>query len=367
MKLLMTASVWEHIKHFHLPYLFRFRQLGWKIHVGCAGIPEQYPLIDNTINLPFEKDILSVANFHAMQLLKKNILAEKYDLIITHTTLAAFFTRLAIKDLKNRPPLVDVMHGYLFDETSSIITKTIYRTAEKIVAPQTDLLLTMNQWDFEFAQRNHLGKRIELIPGMGVDFSKLDKTSKQNGEDLRISLGIPQSATVLIYVAEFSPRKRQHVLIEAMKSLPQDVILVLCGRGETLRSCWEYAKKIGVENRVKFPGYVKNIEIWYSMANISVTPSRIEGLPFNVMEAMYMGLPVIASKIKGHTDLIRDGINGCLFDNDLPGKVVQLIENPALCSQLGIQAKESVKEYDLEVVLPLVMEKYLSLVCLVNK
>lgn len=364
MKLLMTASVWEHIRHFHLPYLKQFRQLGWEVHVGCADIPENAPVISNAINLSFEKKIFSAGNFRAMHMLRKDILKEKYDLVITHTTLAAFFTRLALKGINKRPPLIDVMHGYLFDEESAYTTRSLYLMAEKMTAAQTDLLLTMNGWDFEFAQKNRLGKRIEIIPGMGVDFSKLNRCTRESGQKQRDALGIPQDATVLIYVAEFSDRKRQHVLIEAMKSMPRNVILVLCGRGDTLSTCKILAQNAGVDDRIVFSGYVNDIGNWYSMADISVTPSRIEGLPFNVMEAMHMGLPVIASRIKGHADLIRDGVNGYLFENDydLHDRVMRLVNSPTLRRELGIKARESVRRYDQEAVLPVVMEKYLSIV-----
>lgn len=360
MKLLMTASVWEHIRHFHLPYLNCFHQLGWEIHVGCAGIPEEFPIIDNLINLPFEKSVFSVANFRAMYMLRKLIRTEKYDLIITHTTLAAFFTRIAVKKLNVRPRLVNVMHGYLFDDETSFTAKFLYCMAEKITAPETDLLLTMNQWDFDFAQRSKLSKRIESIPGMGVDYAKLNNYPEESRESLRVSMGIPLNSMVLIYVAEFSERKRQHILIKAMTRLPKEIVLVLCGRGDTLLKCQVLAHKLGVEDRVKFPGYVNNIESWYAMADVSVSSSRIEGLPFNIMEAMYMGLPVIASKIKGHTDLIIDGVNGFLFEDDFSDKVMQMFENPMLGKVIGMRGRESVIKYDLDTVIPQVMRKYLS-------
>ena len=73
----MTASVWRHIRSFHLPYLARFRQLGWETHVGCAGIPADTPHVDAPIELPFEKRMTSPANLRAMGLMKRRIRAER--------------------------------------------------------------------------------------------------------------------------------------------------------------------------------------------------------------------------------------------------------------------------------------------------
>lgn len=73
-----------------------------------------------------------------------------------------------------RPPVINMVHGYLFDDETPAWKRTILESAERLTAGQTDLLLAMNQWDYHTAQRLHLGRRIAWVPGIGVDFSKLD-------------------------------------------------------------------------------------------------------------------------------------------------------------------------------------------------
>lgn len=363
-KVLMTASVWRHIENFHLPYLREFQNLGWETHVGCSGIPDGAPFINQRIDLPFRKKMLSAANFRAARMIRRLVRQEQFDLIITHTTLAAFFTRLAVKGIKDRPRLINVMHGYLFDENTSFLKRVVLYAAEKLTAPETDLLLTMNEWDYTFAKKHRLGKQVEKIPGMGVDFSKLDGATKEDGTLLRKKLGIPDDAFVLIYPAEFSKRKSQQVLIRAMRSLPENVWLVLCGTGDLLEDCRQLAGKYHLQERVLFPGHVGNIAEWYRMADAAVSSSRSEGLPFNIMEAMYMGLPVVASAVKGHTDLIRDGENGLTFSYDnteqLSGCICELFENPVLHKNFGENNKAKIVRYALPQVLPGVMNYYLS-------
>ena len=256
------------------------------------------------------------------------------------------------------------MHGYLFDDMSSPLRRTILLGAERIMAPETDLLLTMNQWDYECAQKYRLGKRIEKIPGMGVDFSRLHGATKEDGLHLRSELGIPEDAFVLIYPAEFSKRKSQHMLIEAMQDLPETIRLVLCGTGELLEPCRKLAEKLKVHDRVLFPGQVDNIAVWYRMADAIAASSRSEGLPFNIMEAMYLGLPVIASDVKGHADLIEDGVNGLMYPYGCVEKftdfVRQLMQDSGLREKYISNNQSAADRFKLQSILLGIMGNYLS-------
>lgn len=363
-KILVTASTWGHIRSFHLPYLKEFQQLGWEVHVGCGSIPADVPFVDRTIELPFKKRMTSTANFHAAGILRQQIRKERYDRILTHTSLASFFTRLAVKEIQDRPRVVNVMHGFLFDDETSRGKKQLLLGAERLTAPETDLLLTMNRWDYETAVQYHLASRIENIPGMGVDFSRLDTIPEESGEQLRKKWNIPADAFVLIYPAEFSKRKSQDVLIRALSDLPEKVMLVLPGQGLMQNEYQALAKSLGLEKRVVFPGQIGDMGPWYRMADAAAASSRSEGLPFNVMEALHLGMPVIASEVKGHTDLITDGGNGLLYPYGdaaaCAACVKQLLHDTRLREKLGESAVDSVERYRLESVLPEVMALYLS-------
>lgn len=144
---LYTASTFSHILNFHLPYLRRFRELGWQVEVACGGPVRDIPFADGAVSLPLEKKMSSPANFQAASQLRAMVIRQQYDLIITHTSLAAFFTRWALRGMKHRPKLINVVHGYLFDDETSGLKRGLLTRAETMTAPQTDLLLTMNAWD----------------------------------------------------------------------------------------------------------------------------------------------------------------------------------------------------------------------------
>lgn len=365
-RILFTASTYSHIRNFHLPYLRAFRRLGWTVHVGCGGSVGDFPEMDCVIKLPFKKKLTAASNFKAMEILRCAIKENHYDLICTHTSLAAFFTRLAVGAISPRPPVVTVVHGYLFRERPVSLSDHLLLLAEKLVSRQTDLLLTMNRKDFVSATKNQLCKRIMEIPGMGVNFSLQDQVTEAEVKKLRASLQFKDSDFLLLYPAEFSSRKNQGMLIRALSQLPAGVRLILPGEGALLEHCRTLAEELGVGDRTLFPGQVSNLPIWYATVDAAVSSSRSEGLPFSVMEAMYAGLPVVVSEIKGHIDLVDDGRSGLLYPrDDIDGfieKIMHLMDDPVLACRLGRVARNQVAPYALDRVLPQVMELYLSAV-----
>lgn len=358
-KVLFTASRFSHIVNFHLPYLEWFKKLGWEVHVACGGEMQSIPCADKVFSVPFEKSILSPKNLGAARKLRADIRREKYELISAHTSLAAFFTRLAVTGMSPRPRLVCVSHGYLFDEDTPAPKRALLLAAERMTAAQTDLLMTMNEFDYRLAVKYRLGRRIVNIPGMGVDFGRL---VPGDGAALRDRWGIPSDAFVLIYPAEFSKRKSQGVLLEAMTELPGECVLVLPGEGALLEDCKKQAESLGVASRVIFPGQTDKMGAWYAASDAAVTASRSEGLPFNVMEAMHAGLPIAASAVKGHTDLIEDGFTGLLYPygdaGACAGAIRRLMSDRALRSTLGNNARALSERYSLPSVFPMVTNAY---------
>ena len=359
---LITASTFSHILNFHLPYLRRFRELGWQVDVACGGVMRDIPYADVVTALPLEKKMSSPANLQAAKLLRGMMEREHYDLVITHTSLAAFFTRWAARGLRRRPKIVNVMHGYLFTDETPSAKKLLLTKAELLTAPQTDLLLTMNAWDTRWAAAHHAAARVEEIPGMGVDLSRFAGAGEAR-QAMREKLGLADGDVALIYPAEFSARKDQAMLLRAMTRLPSHIKLLLPGSGELLASCRTLAQELGVAERVQFPGQVHDIPAWLAASDIAVSASRSEGLPFNIMEAMASALPAAASAVKGHTDLIGPE-NGLLFprgdEEAFAAAVRRLAEDAGLRRELGQAGRAKMQRYALETVLPQVMEHYLS-------
>ena len=361
-KVLFAASTWSHIQNFHLPYLRHFQSQGWSVHVACASAPALTPYAERVLEVPFTKSMSSPRNLRAAALLRETIREEGYGLLSVHTSLAAFFTRLALLGLERRPLVVNTVHGYLFDGQTPLPKRRLLLAAEQWMAPVTDLVLVMNRWDLQTAQRYRLGANVVHIPGIGMDFSGFSRAASGSRERLREALGIPRDAFVLLYAAEFSKRKSQEVLIRAMRRLPERAVLVLAGDGALCEQCRKMARQFGLDRRVLFPGNVQNMPEWCGMADAAVSSSRSEGLPFHIMEAMYAGLPIVASDVKGTSDLLSDHEAGLLYpygdDAACAAQIQRLLDSESLRRQLEARAREQVEQYGLERVLPLVVGLY---------
>lgn len=312
-KVLYCASTAGHLVSFHIPYLKKLISDGRTVHGGGKGSDSRLDFLHDWKELPFEKSITSPRNFLVALDLAKTLKREKYDLILVHTSLAAFFVRLAVMLAgKGKTKVVNTAHGYLFDEDTKAAKRKLLLAAEKITAKCTDRVIVMNRQDMEIAEKYGLsGGDVKFVDGMGVDMTPYGPASEQAKAEARRQLAIPDDAFVMVFAGEFSARKNQSMLISAMELLPENTVLLLPGRGDLMESCCAQAQAFG--DRVRLPGFVTDMSRYYMAADICVSASRSEGLPFNLMEAMACGLPIAASRVKGHEDLVTDGENGYLF------------------------------------------------------
>ncbi|MCR5456851.1 MAG: glycosyltransferase [Clostridiales bacterium] len=363
-RILVTASSFGHICSFHIPYLKALKDEGFEVDVACGGEMRNIPYADKLYQVTFEKKISSPKNFNAESALEKIIKENSYDLIITHTTLAAFFTRVALGGINPRPKVVDVMHGYLFDDETNALKKSVYVSAEKSMAKRTDLLLTMNSWDFNFAINNNLANKVGFINGMGLDLDKIDATDNSKRSEIREELNISDDAFLFVYAAEFSDRKNQSTLIKAMQYTDKNIYLVLPGRGDRIGDCKDLATNLNLRNRIKFPGQIEDMYNLYRACDAAVSSSRSEGLPFNIMEAFRFNLPVVASRVKGNTDLVEDGVTGllCKYNDhkEFAHRMNEIYFEDSLAKTVSSNAFTLVEKYDIKKVLPEVMGQYLS-------
>ena len=311
MKILVVASNMVHINNFHLPYIKAFKDDGHDVYVMASGQGADF-------DIPFKKRALSLKNLALSNKIKKIIKREKFDIIYLHTTLAAFWVRYALKGMKNRPLVVNTVHGYLFGKGFGRIHNRIYLLCEKLVRKQTDHIVVMNQEDEIIANDNGLclGK-IYKIDGMGVDFSKKKIEASNPSYPPR----------KLVYVGELSERKNQIFLVKALRLLP-DISLTLVGDGGERKRIEKCAKKYHLEERLHITGFTKNVGECLKNADIYVSASKIEGLPFNIVEAMASGLNIVASDIKGQRDVLP---KECLFSLESEEDFVSLVKNPYKC------------------------------------
>ena len=355
-KILYAASVPAHLKNFHVPYITALAEAGDRVWTLCSGKCE-LPGVSQSVDLPLKKSLWAPGNFLSAVRLAGLLKRERFDLICVHTALAAFFVRLAVLLAgKENAQVVNVVHGYLFDEKTNPLKRGLMLSAEMLLRRVTDRVAVMNHCDLEIAEKHRLGAEVVFIPGMGVDFHRF---SLGNRAAFRQELRLGGGDLLLLFPAEFSARKNQEFLIKALAALPDNIYLALPGEGKQLDFCRKLASDAGVAGRVYFPGQVGDLSGWYAAADICVSASRYEGLPFNIMEGMYAGKPVVASRIKGHTDLIAEGAGGFLFGwndrEEFCDCIRTLTADPELRRIMGEKNRASVQAYEIGRVFPQVL------------
>ena len=357
-KILYTASTDAHLRSFHLPYLTELVRRGDAVTAAAAGDGHGLPEGVRFLSVPFTKRMLAPANLRCAEILARDIRENRYDVIVTHTSLAAFFTRLGVMRAgKGGAKVVNTVHGYLFDDDTPLPRRLILLEAEKLTAPVTDQILVMNGADEVIARKNALCRgSVVMIPGMGVDTSRFAPAGDAERLEARRALGIAPEAGVLICAAEFSERKNQRMLLEAMALLPGDTVLLLPGPGALLGRCREKAAAMGLGERVRFPGQVEDVRPWLRAADVCVSASRSEGLPFHVMEAMCCALPCALTDVKGHRDLLSGSGAGLLTpfgDSDAMAEAIKkMLADPALRAEMGRKGRRYVQRFSLEAAMP---------------
>ena len=309
-KILYAASTYGHIKSFHLPYIKRLREEGHTVLTMAAGEEADF-------NVPFKKKIFSTTNRKCRKQIKKILEDEQFDLIILNTSLAAFHIRATLNK-RTRPRVVYIVHGFLFEEVARdfkmSVRSAIISLAEKLMSRRTDAMLTMNDEDFRIATRKNL-TRGPVIPtfGMGVPYPEF----KFIEGDLRRLYSDPDDF-VLLFAGEFSTRKNQTFLIDSMPKILEtapNARLWLLGNGDKLDAVKQRAVELGVADRVNFFGYRNAAPDFMRDCDLYVSASKNEGLPFNIVEALGCKKKVLASRVKGHRDILEGGV-GVLYKLD---------------------------------------------------
>ncbi len=319
-KVLFSATVDSHILCFHLPYLKYFKEQGYEVHVATNS-DEKIPYCDKKHNISFERNPFKLNNLKAIKNLKKIINKEKFDIIHTHTPMGSVVTRLAARNSRKKydTRVIYTAHGFHFYKGAPLKYWLMFYPVEKFLARYTDDLITINKEDYNRASRK-FKTRVHYIPGVGIDPKKFDvKMSDSEKLDLRKSLGLAKNDFVLIYPAEISKRKNQEWLVKSLSSLIKqnnDIHLLLPGIDSLNGKINELVKNLNLEKNINLLGFRNDIPNLLKISNLAISSSRQEGLPVNIIEAMYMGLPIVATSCRGNNDLIEDGKNGYIVSQN---------------------------------------------------
>jgi glycosyltransferase involved in cell wall biosynthesis len=219
------------------------------------------------------------------------------------------------------------------------ISMARYRAASRVVAVS------------DFVEKSVLesglpSDRVEVI-FVGVEIPSA--VSREDRDAARSRFAIPQESVCLSNVAAFVPEKGHVLLLRAFADLhaqfPQCVLL-LAGEGREKASLQALAQQLHLEDAVKFPGFVSDVESVYAATDLFVFPSHHEPLACAMLSAMAYGLPVVAFDRGGNPEAIEDGKNGILVkeldSTALAAAMARLVAHPDEAARLGRTARETV-------------------------
>lgn len=359
-RLLLTCTDLMAIQ-FLVPHVRYLSEHGFSVELACSDVggrmDELRAALDgvapiHTVRLV--RSPFSPANRKGYADLKQIIDASQWDVIWTNEPVMGVMTRLAAKAARKRgTKVVYMVHGFHFYKGAPLLNWLLYYPVEKACSRLCDMIITINQEDYERAGTFH-AKRVERIDGIGLDVKRFT-TCRIDRREKRRELDIPDDAFFVVSVGELKSHKNHQVMLRALaKANETQIYYGICGQGELLDSLQKLAVELGIDKRVKFFGYRRDISEILHAADLFAFPSRRDGLGLAALEAMASGLPLLTSRIRGVSDYVTDNVTGFSFQpDDADGFAAGLLRyqsDAELCSRIGTYNMEAVNQYDIRVI-----------------
>jgi len=325
---LRAKGVDNHILCIDGPYVGSLRAAG--IPVGTVHLPRGFD--------PFR---LVWSLFEIAAYLRR----VRADLVHTHCSVPGVIGRLAAR-LAGVPVVVHTVHGFHFHDGGHGLSERLAVAVELAVGRLTDVLLSQNRADLEQAARLGIVPRDRLLHvgnGIAVDRFPSGLEPREPGRPV-----------VITCVARMEPVKNHGMLLEAAHRLSERGVafeLWLVGGGGGRAALEAQAERLGLTDRVRFLGYRDDIPRLLSRSDIGVLTSLKEGIPRAALESMVVGLPMVATRVNGTREVVRDGETGVLVEvGDVTGladALERLAADPDLRARFGARGREVVlTEFD---------------------
>lgn len=350
LKIAQVATVDLSVRFLLLDHIQAMQAKGYEVVAVCAPGPWVEEL--GKLGVPVEtvdmaRELHPLRDLRSLAALVRCFRHHRFDVVHTHTPKAGLIGPLAAR-LAGMPMIVHTIHGLLFHDRMTRWKRWLFWLPEKLTATCAKKLLSQSREDVDVAVRTHLCARekIEWI-GNGID---VERFSPQRvgpaGWELRRSLGIKDSDIVVGSVGRLVFEKGFGELFaaaEAVTARRPEARFVVVGPEErgTQKDAVPAARLARLEARgaVKFLGWRSDTPECYAMMDMFVLPSHREGVPRACMEASAMGLPVIATDIRGCREVVSQGKTGVLVPVGdaamLADAIEQVCADRALARALG--------------------------------
>ncbi|MFD1020667.1 glycosyltransferase family 4 protein [Thalassobacillus hwangdonensis] len=357
MKILQVCAIDVSVKRLLKPLIDGLVEQGFEVASACLDTGEANWLRKQGYvihDIPFRRKMFSLKNIVACWKLYRLLKKEKFDIIHVHTPVAAVIGRIAAV-AGATPHIVYTAHGFYFHEGMSPLTYRFFYWIEKFFATQfTDWLLLQSIEDYQLSvERKFLPEEqiVHLSNGVDVETKFNPKIILEEEKTvLREEFNLTERDVVLCFMGRFVKEKGIVELMDAFELLhqeyPEAKLLLLGELLESDRKDDAYSnltQRIEKHPAVIAPGIRDDIPQILAISDIFTLPSYREGLPRSIIEAMAMGLPVVATNIRGCREEVEEGVTGYLVEKqnveDLAEKLDLLLEHRTLRESFGLKAR----------------------------
>lgn len=304
------------------------------------------------VHVDFARNPLSMQNKKAYHQLLELMIEKRFDAVHCNTPIGGVLGRLCAQRAKI-PYVIYQAHGFHFWRGAPLKNWMLYYPIERLLARHTDLLITINQEDYQRARRFRLRKNGETIfvHGVGVDTETVENVLIDRATK-RAQMGISEETTLFVTVGELNNNKNQITAIEAFaKANIPNAQFVICGDGENRGELQEYIIQRNMSDKIILAGFRRDIFEILNASDIFVFSSFREGLPGALMEAMAAGLPCIASQIRGNVDLLGEDYPYLFAPDDIEGLCIKMQTMAAQYANWGTYCQRMITPYKLPFVI----------------
>ena len=365
------------VRHLLLNQLLALQRAGFEVAAMSAPGPDIAAVEAAGIRhlpVPFTRTVSPMADLASAWRLWRTFRRERFTIVHTHQAKAALFGQLAAR-LAGVPIVVNTIHGFYFHERTPRLKRRVWILAERFAARCSSWLLSQNREDIETAVAEGICTRDRISHlGNGIDVRRFDPAAMAPARvaALAAELGFPADAVVVGFVGRLVREKGLLELFDAIASLRRDhprLRLLVVGPQDTDKAdalAPATAAEHGIGDISVFTGYRHDMPELYSLMRVCVLPSHREGMPRSPMEASAMGVPCVATNIRGCREVVRDGDNGWLVPVGDAGAIAQavhrVLSDEAAARAMSARARaRALQEFDEQIVFGRVCQAYTRL------
>lgn len=337
MKICQLCAVDFTLKKFLLPLIDAQICNGDEVTAVCSDGKYIHELRESGYKvktLPITRGMNPIKHLYSVWVLYWFMRGERFDIVHVHTPVAALLGRIAAK-LCGVPLIVYTAHGFYFHDDMPSTKRKFFVGLERVAGHFTDLLFTQSAEDAESAIKEGIVSENKVFAiGNGVDVTRFDPSNFLGNIQTRSELNIPENAFLVGMIGRQVKEKGIIDLLNAACMLAKkynDIYFLIIGdkldsdHAAGVESSIHQTRAL-LGDRLIITGMRSDIPELLSTMNLFTLPSWREGMPRTIIEAMMMGLPVIATNIRGSREEVVDGKTGILVPLHDPSELGNAIE-----------------------------------------